>query len=215
VVKLWNASAGDSGLYSGLVCFYSRVKNILSSKFKSNGPRIGATHRLELKCAAVFHYYGLKEPGTLRLAFLSQTSEDYSMFPVTILYFSFVIWACWRLYFRRRFLRTCWMSYVVLLEDQCFSWWNYFITWLNLGSLDRLSDWEFHHIAETCKREILLNNFLIISSTYHCNQMGPWYESRDSLGYFYSFTDRSSIWFKLVQANNLMYMTRGLYIISW
>ena len=53
------------------------------------------------------------------------------MSPVTILFLSFFIWACWRLYFRQRFLRTVldvvpgppgqsWISG----EDKCFRGWN-------------------------------------------------------------------------------------------
>ena len=98
------------------------------------------------------------------------------MFPVTILLLSFLIWACWRLYFRRRFLRTAldvvpgppgksWISgeeLVFLKNGTLIS-----CPELDLGSLDQLSNregWEFHrHIAETCKRQFLPNNFSYVS----------------------------------------------------
>lgn len=64
------------------------------------------------------------------------------MFPVTILFLSFIIWACWRLYFRQRFLRTV-LDVVPGPPGQ---------SWIT-GSLDQLTShegWEFHrHIAET------------------------------------------------------------------
>lgn len=86
------------------------------------------------------------------------------MFPVTFLSLSFVTWACWRLYFRRRVLRTVldvvpgppgqsWISG----EDQCFPRMMELSDSTYLGSLDQLTNhegWEFHrHIAETCKRQ--------------------------------------------------------------
>jgi len=124
----------------------------------------------------------LLRPG--QVSILPETTEHFSM--LTLLSLFFLIWACWRLYFRRRFLRTVldvvpgppgesWLTG----EEQCYPWTELScISWLDLGSLDQLfgqNGWEFHRaIAETCKCEI--EWILKLCTTYQYHQMDPWYE---------------------------------------
>lgn len=146
------------------------------------------------------------------------------MFPVTFLFLSFVVWVCWRLYFRRRFLRTV-LDVVpgppgqswITGEDHCFQEWNSPWLDLDLGSLDQLSNregWEFHrHIAETCKCESLPYNFLIFQL---CIIIARWaHDTNQGIlwGILLNWQIDLSISFKW-QANNLyVYDPRALYHI--